>query len=45
MKEIQDDDPEVKREMKIHTISIKEEILERLKSLISDWMRMKRVVA
>ena len=45
MKEIQDDDPEVKKEMKIHTISIKEEILERLKSLISDWMRMKRVVA
>ena len=45
MKEIQDDDPEVKREMKVHTISIKEGILERLESLISDWMRMKRVVA
>ena len=45
MKEIQDNDPEVKREMKVHTISIKEGILERLESLISDWMRMKRVVA
>ena len=45
VKEIQDDDPEVKREMKVHTISIKEGILERLESLISDWMRMKRVVA
>ena len=31
--------------MKVHTISIKEGILERLESLISDWMRMKRVVA
>ena len=45
MKEIQDDDPEVKREMKVHIISIEEEILKRLESLISDWMRMKRVVA
>ena len=45
VKEIQDDDPEVKREMKVHTISIKEGILERLESLISDWMRMKRAVA
>ena len=45
MKEIQDDDSEVKREKKVYTISIKEEILERLKSLIFDWMRMKRVVA
>ena len=45
MKEIQDDDPEVKKEMKVHTISIKQGILERLESLISDWMRMKRVVA
>ena len=31
--------------MKVHTISIKEGILERLESLISDWMRMKRVEA
>ena len=31
--------------MKVHNISIKEGILERLESLISDWMRMKRVVA
>ena len=45
MKKIQDDDSEVKGEMKVHTISIKEGILERLESLISDWMRMKRVVA
>ena len=45
MKEIQDDDPEVKREMKVHTISIKEGFFEGLESLISDWMRMKRVVA
>ena len=45
MKEIQDDDPEVKRDMKVHTISIKEGILETLESLIFDWMRMKRVVA
>ena len=45
VKEIQDDDPEVKREMKVHIISIEEEILKRLESLISDWMRMKRVVA
>ena len=44
MKEIQDDDPKVKKEMKVH-ISIKEGILERLESLISDWMRMKRAVA
>ena len=42
VKEIQDDDP---GEMKVHTISIKEGILERLKSLISEWMTMKRVVA
>ena len=45
LKEIQDDDPEVKREMKVQTISIKEGILERLESLISDWMIMKSVVA
>ena len=41
VKEIQDNDLEVKREMKVHTISKKEGILERLESLISDWMRMK----
>ena len=45
VKEIQDNDPEVKREMKFHTISIKEGILERLESLISDWIKIKRVVA
>ena len=45
VKEIQDDDPRVKREMKVHKISIKEGILERLELLISDWMRIKRVVA
>ena len=45
VKEIQDDDSEVKRKMKVHTISIKEGILERLESLISNSMRMKRVVA
>ena len=45
VKKIQDDDPEVKREMKVHTILIKEGILDRLESLISDWMRMMRVVA
>ena len=31
--------------MKVHIISIKEGMLERLGSLISDWMRMRRVVA
>ena len=45
MEEIQDDDPEVKREIRVHAISIKEGILKRLDSLISDWKRMKRVVA
>ena len=45
MEDIQDDDSEVKREIKVHTISIKEGILERLESLISDWKKMKRVVA
>ena len=45
LEEIQDDDPEVKREIKVHTISIKEGILERLDTLISDWRRMKRLVA
>ena len=43
--EIQDHDPEVKKEIKLHTISIKERILERLESLISDWKKMKRVAA
>ena len=45
MEEIQEDDPEDKREMKVYTISIKEGILERLESLISDWKRIKTVVA
>ena len=44
MEEIQDDDPEVKSEIKVHTILIKEGILERLESLVSDLKRMKRVV-
>ena len=44
VEEIQGDDPEVKREIKFHTISIKKGILERLDSLISDWKRMRRVV-
>ena len=45
VEEIQDDDPEVKREIRAHTISIKEGILKRLESLISDWKRIKKVVA
>ena len=36
VKEIQGDGLEVKKEIKVHTISIKEGILERLESLISD---------
>ena len=44
VKEIQDVDPEVKRKIKVHTISIKERILDRLESLISDLMKMKRAV-
>ena len=45
LEEIQDDDPEVKKEIKVHTISIKEGTLERLDTLISDWRKMKRLVA
>ena len=36
VQEIQDDDPEFKREFKIDTISLKEGILERLESFMSD---------
>ena len=43
--EIQDDDPEVRAEVKVHVTASHEGIIERLKSLISDWARMKRVVA
>ena len=45
MKEIQDDDPEVRTEVKVHVTAIHEGIIERLESLISDWVRMNRVVA
>ena len=45
MKEIQDDDPEVRTEVKVHVSAIHEGIIERLESLISDWVRMNRVVA
>ena len=43
--EIQDDDPEVRAEVKVHATASHECIIERLESLISDWARMKRVVA
>ena len=42
VEEIQDDDPGVKREIKVHTISLKEGILERMESLISDWKKIKK---
>ena len=42
VEEIQDDEPGVKREIKVHTISLKEGILERLESLISDWKKIKK---
>ena len=45
MQEIQDDDPEVRAEVKVHVTVLHEGIIERLESLISDWARMKRVVA
>ena len=45
MQEIQDDDPEVRAEVKVHVTVIHEGIIERLESLISDWAKMKRVVA
>ena len=45
MQEIQDDDPEVRAEVKVHVTVVHEGIIERLESLISDWARMKRVEA
>ena len=45
MQEIQDDDPEVRAEVKVHGTVLHEVIIERLESLFSDWARMKRVVA
>ena len=43
--EIQDDDLEVKAEVKVHITALHEGIIEKFESLISDWTRMKRVVA
>ena len=37
MQEIQDDDPEVRAEVKFHVTVLREGIIERLESLISDW--------
>ena len=37
MQEIQDDDPEVRAEVKVHVTVLREGIIERLESLISDW--------
>ena len=45
MQEIQDDDPEVRTEVKVHVTAIHEGITEKLEPWISDWARMKRVVA
>ena len=45
MQEIQDDGPEVRAGVKVHVTALYEGIIERLESLISDWARMKRVVA
>ena len=45
MQEIQDDDPDVRAEVKVHVTAIHKGIIERLKYLISDWARMKRVAA
>ena len=44
MQEIQDDDPEVRAEVKVYVSALHEGIIERLESLISDWA-MKKVVA
>ena len=44
MQEIQDDDPEVRTEVKVYVTALHEGIIERLESLISHWARMKRVV-
>ena len=45
MQEIQDDDPEVTAEVKVYVTDLHEDVIERLEYLISDWARMKRVVA
>ena len=44
MPEIQDDDPEVRAEIKVHGTVLHEGIIKRFQSLISEWARMKRVV-
>ena len=36
MQEIQDDDPEVRAEVKVHVTALREGIKEKLESLISD---------
>ena len=36
MQEIQDDDPEIRAEVKVHVTVVHEGIIERLESLISD---------
>ena len=43
--EIQDDDPEVRAEVKAHLTAFHEGVIERSESLFSDWTRMKRMVA
>ena len=47
MQEIQDDDPEVKAEVKVQVTALHEGRLpyRKTQSLISDWARMKRTVA
>ena len=45
MQETQDDDPEVRTEVKVHVTALHEGIKEKLESLISDWTRMNKVVA
>ena len=45
LQEIQDDDPEVRAEVKVYVSALHEGIIERLESLISDWAKMKKVVA
>ena len=37
--EIQDDDPEVRIEVKVHVTALREGIIERLESSFSDWTR------
>ena len=37
MQEIQDDDPEVRAEVKVHITALHEGIIERFESLISEW--------